>query len=509
MLYALLGRMKLRTLLIITLWLLSSSLAQANARNAIRKKADRASALNSQVLDAMAQKQAASQGAVSRLISSAQRERDPHLHKLAVMALLKNKMPLQRDQKRMILQMVRDPSRGLLPKAPPLPKTGTIEVRHYAMSGFMQPDLAQLKAAGFQVKEVPGGAEAVKGRFHVVVRETHQNILRDLHDTKVHLVVYNGHSQIGGTVEQALLQESMKQPRGRKLISLFQCVGTQTLPLLKGRAPNMDVVTSNAPLYVRETPNLMRALYEGLEQGDGYHRLRRRMEKVASGKGRLVFPNQTASLRHTDFDLNGVLDMYQPPGGIQVMTRKEQQAAKSLLSGVHFLRTMNPYYVEQTPGAVFTASQVKIPVVAAGLSHGAGGQVTQIKEVQANGERRFEVALNPNFSHEPRHVVGAAAVFELQMHLQKTLARKDDPRAKTRALAFVGEYLELIPLKRSQAQTALDRVTALHGMPKLSMWEVSSAIAGDHVIGEKAVAKLQRVVDRACGLSAGAGAGGR
>ncbi|MDP7130064.1 MAG: C1 family peptidase, partial [Planctomycetota bacterium] len=46
-------------------------------------------------------------------------------------------------------------------------------------------------------------------------------ILRDLHDSKVHAIIYNGHSQIGGTVEQALMQESMRQPRGRKLIALF------------------------------------------------------------------------------------------------------------------------------------------------------------------------------------------------------------------------------------------------------------------------------------------------
>ena len=97
----------------------------------------------------------------------------------------------------------------------------------------------------------------------------------------------------------------------------------------------------------------------------------------------------------------------------------------------------------------------------------------------------------------PRHFVGAASVFELQMHLQKNLAGKTDRRAKVRALAFTGEYLGLIPKNRSQAQKALDRVTRMNGLPKLNMWQVQNAIAGDHVIGEKQVTKLQRLVDQA------------
>lgn len=493
--------MKTKILLSVMLIALLGQLSLAEARPPMRTKAARAAEISGMMRLAMHQRTPMARGPVSRLIARAHRERDPALHKMAVMSLLKTKMPLLRDQKKAILKMVRSPTRGLLPKAPPMPKKGPIEVRHYSMSGFMDTDLKRMEQAGFKVKKTSNGAEATRGRVHVLVRQTHKDILRDLHDSKVNMIVYNGHSQIGGTVEQALLAPSMKQPRGRKLIALFQCVGTQTLPLLKTRAPMADVITSNVPLYVAETPGLMRSLYDGIDKKENYHQLRRRMDKASWGKGRLVFPNQMASLQHTDFDMNGTLDAIQKAGTIQVLNRKERRVAKSLMSGVHYLRTMNPYYAEKTPGAVFKLNQAKIPVVSRGISPAGGAgvakSVTHIVDRKVNNQRRFEVSVNPQYKTAPRHFVGASAVFELQMHLQKTLAGKNDQRAKVRALAFTGEYLELIPRNQKKAQQALNRVTKMNGLPQLDFWAVKNAIRGDHVIGEKQVDRLQQVVNRA------------
>lgn len=491
--------MKTKALFAAIVIALVASAAFGTPRSSVRKKVLRAHEISSMFQSARAQLHPTAQGSVDSYIRRIQQERDPALYKMGVFSLLKYKMPLTRDQKKTVLKMIREPTRGLLPKAPPIPAEGTIEIRHYSMNGFMAADLKQMKNAGFAVKEIPGGAVATRGRMNVLVRETHRDILRDLHDSKVNMIVYNGHSQIGGTVEQALLQESMRQPRGRKLIALFQCVGTQTLPMLKGRVPNNDVITSKTQLYVNEIPDLVTALYQGVEKGESYHALRRRLDKAGWGKNRLVFPNQTASLDHTDFDVNGILDINQVAGKIQVLPGKQRKVAKSLMSGVHFLRTMNPYYVEKTSGAVFNYRQAKVPVVAKGLSTSNGVGVTNIRDTTVNGQRRFEVSVNEPFKSAPRHVVGAASVFELQMHLQKTLAGKNDDRAKIRALAFTGEYLGLIPRNRAKAQEALDRVTQMNGLPRLSLYRVQSAISGEDVISEKQVDRLQRLVNQAGG----------
>ncbi|MCA9668644.1 MAG: hypothetical protein KC503_23790 [Myxococcales bacterium] len=466
-------------------------------RGTVRNNVTRAAELNLLLHRAKTQRRPSRWGAVSKLISSVKNEQDMSMHKLGTMSLLTQKMPLLRTQKREIINLVRDKTRGLLPKRPPMPARGTIEVRHYTMQGFLEPDLQRLQQSGFTVTRTGGQIEARRGRIRVIVRETHQDILRDLKDPNVHMIVYNGHSQIGGTVEQALQQAALDPSPNRKLVALFQCVGTQTMPLLKARAPNVDVITSNTPLYVRETPALVQALYEGVHQGDGYHKLRRRMDKASWGKGRLVFPNQTATLQHVDFDLNGQLDAHQN-GQIRALGLFERGSAKSLMSGVHFLRTMNPYYADQTPGAIFGAQQARTPVVAMGIAaDNAGSGVTNIVDRRNGNQLSFEVALRPQHKRGSQELIGAASVFELQLHMQKQLVNQSGDRAKVRALAFAGEYLSLIPRDRNKAQKALDSLTAMHGLPKLSLWDVERAIAGDHVIGEQQVDRLAQVVERA------------
>lgn len=452
--------------------------------------ATKAAPLSTLVRAAMKQKQPAKTGSVAALIRRAHDERDPGVQKIAVSALLRTKLPLLREQKVDILSLVRDPERGLLPKVPPMPTTGPIEVRHYAMEGFLAAELSALKQAGYTVSSGNGLSEARKGRVHVVLRETGDDILRDMNDPAVHMVVYSGHSQIGGTVEQALEQPGVKGPATRKLFALFQCVGTQTLPLIKAKAPMAEVITSNAPLYVDEVPNFVRELYTGVEKGENYQRINRRFAAVAWEKGRIVSPNQTATLKNVDFDGNGQLDVNQTPGDVTALPAADKLRAESLLSGVHFLRTLNPYYVDETPGAVFTKAHASIPLVSSGFAKGDGKTVTHIADAPVNGTRQFSVQLDDSFKGAPPRFVGAAAVYELQMHLQKTLLGTDDARAKARALAFAGEYLELMPRQPGEAQQALDQLTAMKGLPHVEAYAMQVALAGAHILSEDQVDKV-------------------
>jgi hypothetical protein len=444
----------------------------------------------------------AARGPVADLIERARHEADPALQKMAVSALLKARLPLGRAQKKQILSLVRDPTRGLLPKAPSLPREGTIEVRHYAMHGFYDADLAQLERLGARLRRTADGVEGRLGRVHVVVRETADAILRDLADPKVHMIVGSGHSLFGGFVEQALQQADLQPPGRRKLVALFQCVGTQTLPFLKAMAPLADVITSNTPLYVNEVPKLVGELYDGIARGESYHRLNRRFDRVAAWRGRLVLPNQTATLEHVDFDQNGRLDATQPPEQIEILGPTESAAAQRLMSGVHFLRTMNPYYVEETPGAVFTMAQASIPLQSMGLVEGDGRSVTHIVESDG-GPRRIEVRLDSRFTDAPSHFIGAAAVFELQRYLQDNLLGAPRERAKVRALAFATKYLQLIPLSDDAAQAALDRLTAMNGLPGLGLPALRMALMGEHPLEERQVDAVEQLVRTARALAQG------
>ncbi len=469
--------------------------APATTPAAESARVTRAGRISKLITASLAQKSAEQKGAVADLIARAKTERDPSLQKMVVTALLKLKVPLLFKQKREVVSLVRNAVNGLLPKAPPIPATGTIEIRHYSMGGFLAADLAALKAVGFTVKEGLNGAEATKGRMHVLVRETGTDVLRDLEDEKVHMITYVGHSQIGGTVEQALQQEGVKGPKARKLVALFQCVGTQTLAMLKSKAPMADVITSNDPLFVDEIPGFVRELYTAIDKGEDYHRINRRLETVAWKKGRIVSPNKTTTLDNVDFDANGELDVKEQLGTIEVLSPELSVAAQRLMSGVHYLRTLNPYYADETPGAVFSRTQAAVPLVARGIAEKASGKgVTQIVETTVGGKQTIEVSLDPKFEHDDPTFIGASAVYELQMHLQESLLKKTDGRAQARAMAFAGEYLQLMPRSGVIAQIALDKLTALKGLPKLTMYDMNSALAGGHILSEDQVTRVEKLI---------------
>jgi hypothetical protein len=496
--HALLAPGDMRTKPIIALVCLAALSRVAFAAPEDASRSARALVLSRLIKGAVAQRTASATGPVASLIAKAKTEKDPLLQKFTVSTLVRQKMPLLRDQKVEILKMVRDETCGLLPKTPPIPKTGTVEIRHYSMSEFYEPDLTAFRNAGFTVTKSTMGAVATRGRLHVVISPTHENILEELNNPAVHMIVYNGHSQIGGVVEQALAQPGLISPEKRKLVALFQCIGTQVLPFLKTKAPNVDVIASNSPLYVNETPGLVQALYSGIEKNESYHRIARRVDESAWSKGRVLYPNQSVNLKHVDYDPNGELDVNQAVGKIEILPTKAARAAQSLMSGVHFLRSMNPYYVEESTKPVFFPDQVKIPVVAKGIARGDGKSVAHVVDKTVNGARQFEITLDSKFKGADPTFVGAASVYDLQMHLQKTFLGTPTIREKLRALAFAADYLDLIPRSSTTAEAAFEKLSTMQGLPRLSLWSVQGTLGG-HVVNESAVDKLVALVNRSTG----------
>jgi len=82
--------------------------------------------------------------------------------------------------------------------------------------------------------------------------------------------------------------------------------------------------------------------------------------------------------------------------------------------------------------------------------------------------------------------VGASTVYELQLHMQKSLLGRSDQRSKVRALAFAGEYLKrMFPGKKGEK--ALGKLTRRYGFPSLRMWDMPSGV---HGLSEKSIDRL-------------------
>jgi hypothetical protein len=147
-------------------------------------------------------------------------------------------------------------------------------------------------------------------------------------------------------------------------------------------------------------------------------------------------------------------------------------------------------------------AHASIPLQSMGIEKGDGRSVTHI--VERDGEpRRIEVRLDSRFKDAPPHFIGAAAVFELQRYLQASLIKAPDERAKVRALAFATKYLELIPLSDDDAQAALDRLTAMNGLPGLGLPALRMALMGEHPLEERQVDAVAQLVSTARALAQG------
>ena len=425
---------------------------------------------------------------MDRYLRLTAREKDPLLYKFALGAVLKKKAPMTVEQKKVFNRLVSDPGRGLLPRRPLVPRKGPIEVRYFVGSEFFQEEVRLLTQQGFKVKDHPEGREATRGRVHVLVRKGSQEVFRDLKDSKVHAVIYSGHSNLGGVVERGLKQANLGLGRGAKLVALLQCSGTQTLPLLATRMPRAQIVTTFNSSYPSADQAVIKTLFNGLEGRWSYAK----MESTVRGQyhgSNYLFPNQVELLKHTDFDKNGMLDGAQFKAKLPKFSgldSKSMKGAQRLVSGVHYLRTMNPYYAAEERSAVFSRSHADSPVIPSGVVKGNGKSALHIKDTRVGGVRAFKVALDSKMATAPKALVGAATVYELQLHMQKTLLGKSDQRSKVRALAFAGEYLKRM-YPGQKGEKALGRLTKRYGFPSLRMYDMPSGV---HGLSESSIDRL-------------------
>jgi hypothetical protein len=263
--------------------------------------------------------------------------------------------------------------------------------------------------------------------------------------------------------------------------------------MLKARLPGSDVLTSRVPLYVHEIPGIVQQLYQGIEQGEDYRRIRLRLGKPSVVRKRLIFPDSSENLKHFDFDRNGVLDDKQAVEEIQVMDRSSRKAAQKLMSGVHYLETFNPYYADESSSAVFTQKAAATPVVARGIELGDGKRVTHISDRAGGG---FDIKLDAKFKNAPKQFIGAASVYELQMHLQDKLLGTSVKMKQARALAFATHYLTVNSRDLfGDAQKAFKQLLQHAKLPPISFMKVGQTVSSGHIIGEPQIAEVQKLLD--------------
>jgi hypothetical protein len=475
----------------------------ASAQPSLRERGDRARDLG-RLLDTVrrgstAERRAAAAG-VLRLSGP---ETALPLRKYALVSLFSSRHALDRTQRAELKAGLRE----VFPSKPPIPARGPVEIRHYIGDEFFRGEVAAYRREGFQVTVRGDHATARRGRLHVQIEKTDQQIFRAMNDPRVHVVIFSGHADVGGVSELGLL--AGPRQRGDKLVVQLSCRGVQTMPLVGGRYSDAHLIVTRRESLPDEDKNLLLALLDGVERGESYKQIRARARKGALPISNYLFPDSIDVHRHLDLDRDGRMDF---AGGrphdrrfdVAPAHAPRHRAGQKLLSAVRFLNSTNRYYAEDTPRALFSIPEVSDKLLAGGVAPSAPAvkpgrptPVTVMKTRQRGGEKVHEVMLNPELARLPKYKLAAGAILEMENRMTRSiLGRPPTERDQLRGLLFATDYLFRIAPSYEDAEGAVKWVCKRHGFPRLGYSELEAIVRSDtkNLGTDKQLDRLERLV---------------
>lgn len=439
-----------------------AALPRAGAAESAAKRRARAGTVSKLAAFARASAASTSRRAIDALLEIAVAEPHRPLRAFAGVELLRRERALSQAQLTRYIPI----KQAMFPPRPPTPTTGQILIRHFVGDEFFRGEVASYRRKGFSIsRETTTSAQARKGRLVVTLRKGDTDIFRDMNDGKVDVVLFSGHSDVGGVAEQAL--RLAPREKGQKLIVMLKCVGMQVVPMVSARFGRAQILTTRNPSYADLDLNMLHALLAGLEVNDTWAGIRKRAK--AGGDARnYVLPDDPAIALGWDLDRDGRLDL--GPGRtsdahFDVAIERPRPFAHTLLSALGYLESSHRYYAEDTPEAVFTVAAARGRLVAVGVGAGTAGRVSSATKRRVAGRDVAAVQLNSAYGRHERTYVAAALVLELHEHTMTVLKGRATPRDRLRGLFFALDYVYRFAPYNDEANRVVRVLTKAYGYP--------------------------------------------
>ncbi len=125
----------------------------------------------------------------------------------------------------------------------------------------------------------PSGAKAPL-KVQVEVTQGEDNLYAKINDPKLHVLVYDGHWQLGGNGTQSITNSPKARPRVPKLIVQDGCRTIQNYDELIDRHRDAMVIGSLLPIFVNAKP-ILDVIFEGIVRGESLAWVRSRVGKAA------------------------------------------------------------------------------------------------------------------------------------------------------------------------------------------------------------------------------------
>ncbi|MHB8873583.1 MAG: hypothetical protein ACYC8T_07845 [Myxococcaceae bacterium] len=368
----------------------------------------------------------------------------------------------------------------LLPETPPYDewfkgRKSTVNVKHYVMEDFWKVEVSAYKRRGFTVTEdKPGRLELTKDltdpsgtgrplKAHVTLVKSNDDVLRDMDDPDTQMIVYSGHSQLGGIADAALAR-GPKQMNGTKLVQMYLCRGKQTAGDFHAKYPGAHLTTTASSAYGEDDTDVLNLTYEMIARRGTYGELYKGLVSgdMIQPKSNNVLPNDPRSIAHRDGDRDGLNDvtplgadrLFDPArgairGGTTDFRPRVSDTDPQKLSGekldhaLGYANTAFFYFAEANRAAPITKGESD-KFLSTGWFKSGSDEPLQVTAKKKDGQTYYEVAVNSRYSGQSREAIASMMLYELQKHLCLDDKGKFTEADKLRGLMLVGGYVDMM-----------------------------------------------------------------
>jgi len=356
-------------------------------------------------------------------------------------------------------------------KGPGKPK---LEVRHYVMDEFWREEVSNWKKRGLEVVKDSGGTLELRGTIadstgknpplpvHVVLKKEDENVLRDMNDPEANLILYSGHSQLGGVIDGALAT-APKTMNGTKLVELFNCRGKQSQGDFLAKYPGVHLTSTFSSAYGSDDKQVLDATMLSIAARADYSDIKKRVvgSNLIQPESNYMLPDDKRNLATRDDDRDGVADMsaigpdrfFDPGrlatrGGAHVFSPAaldddpQELSGAKLTHAIGYANTSFFYFAEANHSAPLTVGKSD-KMLPGGWFVGPPEEKVRITEVKKDGQTFHTVSVNSRFSSRSREVITSTVLMEMQKHLAVKDHGKVTEKDMLSGLILVGGYLDL------------------------------------------------------------------
>ncbi|MBK6686596.1 MAG: hypothetical protein IPG45_19160 [Deltaproteobacteria bacterium] len=228
-------------------------------------------------------------------------------------------------------QRLRGVSDRILPKRPLVEaytqgRKRALEVRHTIHPEFWKEELRFFsKKNGFTLlkqnaddtrREYQGELKDPSGKnpplkVHLVVKKDELDYLEAISDPKVHVILYSGHSALGGNGSQAIQAAGEMVGEHPKLVMAANCRGKDNYPEFTNKWPTAHAIMTEHPTYGPAGQARIEALFDTLARGESYGHMRKLSEEPwwDEPANNYFYPDELRKYRFMDADEDGKVDL--------------------------------------------------------------------------------------------------------------------------------------------------------------------------------------------------------